>query len=98
MISYLPLSHIAEQVISLHGPMVAGACVSFAESLEKLGDNLREVRPTLFLGVPRVWEKIQSKIVAVAAKNTGLKKKIGAWARSQGLAGGYADQKGENKP
>jgi len=98
MISYLPLSHIAEQVISLHGPMVAGACVSFAESLEKLGDNLREIRPTLFLGVPRVWEKIQSKIVAVASKNTGLKKKIGAWARGQGLAGGYADQKGETKP
>jgi len=98
MVSYLPLSHIAEQVISLHGPMVAGACTSFAESLEKLGDNLREIRPTLFLGVPRVWEKIQSKIVAVASKNTGLKKKIGAWARSQGLAGGYADQKGEGKP
>jgi long-subunit acyl-CoA synthetase (AMP-forming) len=72
--------------------------VSFAESIDKLGDNLKEVRPTLFLGVPRVWEKIQSKIVAVASKNTGLKKKIGAWARAQGLAGGYADQKGEGKP
>jgi long-subunit acyl-CoA synthetase (AMP-forming) len=98
VISYLPLSHIAEQVISLHGPVFHRGCTWFAESIELLGDNLREVRPTMFLAVPRVWEKIQAKIVAAASKNTGLKKKIGAWARGQGLAGGYADQKGEPRP
>jgi long-subunit acyl-CoA synthetase (AMP-forming) len=98
VISYLPLSHIAEQVVSLHGPIVFGGCTAFAESLEALGDNLKEIRPTLFLGVPRVWEKIQSKIVQAGSKNTGLKKKIGAWARSQGLAGGYADQNGQARP
>ncbi|MEM6994595.1 MAG: AMP-binding protein [Myxococcota bacterium] len=98
MLSYLPLSHIAEQIVSLHGPMVAGATVSYAESIEKLGDNLREVRPTIFLGVPRVWEKIQAKIQQAAAGNAGLKKAIGAWARKQGLKGGYADQTGEARP
>ncbi|MFO0636188.1 MAG: AMP-binding protein [Nannocystaceae bacterium] len=98
VLSYLPFSHIAEQVVSLHGPMAAGMCTAFAESFEKLGDNLKEVRPTMFLGVPRVWEKIQGKMQAIGAKNTGLKKKIGEWARTQGLAGGYADQKGESKP
>ncbi|MBC8067838.1 MAG: AMP-binding protein [Deltaproteobacteria bacterium] len=98
VISYLPFSHIAEQIVSLHGPMAAGMCTAFAESMEKLGDNLREIRPTMFLGVPRVWEKIQSKMQAMGAKNTGLKKKISVWARGQGLAGGYADQKGEAKP
>lgn len=92
VLSYLPLSHIAEQITSLHGPMNFGACVSFAESMEKLGDNLREVRPHYFLGVPRVWEKIQEKIMAVGAKNPPMKKKISAWARRQGLAGGYAEQ------
>lgn len=92
VISYLPLSHIAEQVVSLHGPMSFGACVSFAESMEKLGDTLRDVRPHYFLGVPRVWEKIQEKIAAAGAKNPPLKKKIAAWARRQGLAGGYAEQ------
>jgi long-subunit acyl-CoA synthetase (AMP-forming) len=97
-ISYLPLSHIAEQVVSLHGPMVTGSCVSFAESIELLGENLREVRPTIFLGVPRVWEKIQAKMVAAGAQNTGLKKKIAAWARKVGLAAGYADQKGQPRP
>lgn len=98
VISYLPFSHIAEQVVSLHGPMAAGMCTAFAESMEKLGDNLKEIRPTMFLGVPRVWEKIQAKMMAMGAKNTGLKKKISAWARAQGLAGGYADQRGEGKP
>ncbi|MCP4810240.1 MAG: AMP-binding protein [Proteobacteria bacterium] len=98
VISYLPLSHIAEQLISLHFPVACGGCTYFAESLEKLGDNLREVRPTMFLGVPRVWEKIQAKIVAGAAQNSGMKKKIGAWAKGVGLEGGYAAQNGESLP
>ena len=62
--SYLPLSHIAEQAVSLHVPMAVGACSWFAESLEKLGENLREVRPHLFLAVPRVWEKMQAAMEA----------------------------------
>jgi long-subunit acyl-CoA synthetase (AMP-forming) len=97
-ISYLPLSHIAEQVITLHGPMVSGGCTWFAESIAMLGDNLREVRPTIFLAVPRVWEKIQAKIVAGAAKNSGMKKRIGTWAKGVGLKGGYASQRGESMP
>lgn len=92
VVSYLPLSHIAEQIVSLHGPMQFGGCIWFAESMELLGENLREVRPNFFLGVPRVWEKIQEKIMAAGAKNPPLKKKIAAWARRQGLAGGYAEQ------
>lgn len=96
MISYLPFSHIAEQIVSLHGPVVAGACTSFAESIEALGDNLKEVRPTIFLAVPRVWEKIQAKMQAAAKGNSGLKKKIATWARGVGLKGGYAIQ--EDKP
>ena len=95
VISYLPFSHIAEQVISMHFPMVDGGCTYFAESIEKLGDNLREVRPTLFLAVPRVWEKIQAKIIMGASKNTGLKKKIGAWAKGVGFEAGYASQDGK---
>lgn len=98
VVSYLPLSHIAEQVMSLHGPMVTRGTTCFAESIELLGDNLRELRPTMFLAVPRVWEKIQAKMVQAGAKNTGLKKKLATWARSQGLSGGFADQKGEPRP
>ena len=98
LISYLPLSHIAEQVASLYISMATGACVHFAESVDKLGENLREVRPHVFLGVPRVWEKIQAGIQAAGAQNSPLKKKIAAWARSVGLAGGYADQQGRPRP
>ena len=94
VISYLPFSHIAEQVISMHTPMVNGGCTYFAESIEQLGDNLREVRPTMFLAVPRVWEKIQAKMVAAGAQNSGLKKKLAAWARGVGLESGYALQNG----
>ena len=93
LISYLPLSHIAEQVVSLYVPTIAGATSWFAESLDLLGNNLVEVRPTVFLGVPRVWEKIQGKMVAAGAQNSWAKKKIAAWARKKGLAAGYAQQK-----
>ncbi|QQR74123.1 MAG: AMP-binding protein [Holophagales bacterium] len=93
-LSYLPLSHIAEQCISVYMPMVGGSCAYFAESLEKLPENLREVRPTIFFGVPRVWEKIQARMQAVGASSSWLRRRIAAWARVKGLAGGYAAQRG----
>ena len=98
VVSYLPLSHIAEQVVSLYSPMAVGACTWFAESLDALGANLREARPHMFFGVPRVWEKLQAAIQAAGAKNPPLKKKIAAWARRKGLAGGYAEQRGGSRP
>jgi long-subunit acyl-CoA synthetase (AMP-forming) len=98
LISYLPLSHIAEQVVSHLLSIATGACVYFAESLEKLPENLREVRPHLFLGVPRVWEKIQTGIQAAGAQAGPLRRRIVAWARAVGLAGGYADQEGRPRP
>ncbi len=98
MLSYLPLSHIAEQMLSVHGPMQAGCLLYFAESIEKLPESLREVRPTVFLGVPRVWEKIQAKMAAVGAAAPPLRKKIAAWARKIGLAAGYAEQQGQARP
>ena len=98
LLSYLPLSHIAEQIVSIYVPMQRGCCTCFAESMEKLVDNLKEVRPHIFLGVPRVWEKIQAKMVAVGSKNTGLKKKIGAWARGVGARAIEARERGDAPP
>jgi long-chain acyl-CoA synthetase len=83
-LSYLPLSHIAEQIFTLHVPCTAGSAVYFAQSLEKLKDNLVEVQPTVFFGVPRIWEKFYAAITAKAATTKGLKKKIGAWAKRVG--------------
>jgi long-subunit acyl-CoA synthetase (AMP-forming) len=97
-ISYLPLSHIAEQTLTIHGPMAMGSVVYFAESIEKLGENLAEVRPTVFMGVPRVWEKIQAKMQAAGAQAPPMRKKLVAWAKKTGLAGGFAEQRGEKRP
>jgi long-subunit acyl-CoA synthetase (AMP-forming) len=95
IISYLPLSHIAEQIVSLMSPIACGACSYFAESMEKLPDNLPEVRPTLFVGVPRVWEKIQAKMQATGASSPWLRKKLVTWAKAQGLKGCRAEQAGQ---
>lgn len=97
-ISYLPLSHIAEQMLSIHLPMAMGSLLYFAESLEKLPEALQEVRPTLFLGVPRVWEKIQAKMMAAGAQAKPMQKRIVAWAKKTGLAAGYAVQEGKARP
>ncbi len=97
-LSYLPMSHIAEQVVSHYVPMHVGGCTCFAESMEKLGDNLREIRPHVFLGVPRVWEKIQAKMITAGAQNSGLKKKIATWARDVGLRAIEARERGEAPP
>ncbi len=98
IVSYLPLSHVAEQLFSLHSNTVLGTTIWFAESLDTLGDALKAARPHHFLAVPRVWEKMQAKIEAVGAKNPPLKKKIAAWARKVGLEGGYAEQQGRPRP
>jgi long-chain acyl-CoA synthetase len=82
LVSYLPLSHIAEQVCTIYGPLVNGLQVYFAQSFEKLPENLREVRPTLFLGVPRVWEKFKAKAEAGIAAQPKNRQRVLAWARS----------------
>lgn len=72
VISYLPLSHIAEQLVTIHMALWNGVQVHFLDSLEKLKETLTEVRPSIFLGVPRVWEKLKAGIegkVAEAPKN-----------------------------
>ena len=84
LLSYLPLSHIAEQMFSLHIAITNGYAVYFAESIETLADNLKEVRPTVFFGVPRVWEKFRDGIGAKLSEATGIKAKLAAWAQQVG--------------
>ena len=64
VLSYLPLNHIAERVISEVSSIIAGSEVSFSESLEKFASNLQSVQPTQFFAVPRIWVKIQQGILA----------------------------------
>ncbi|MFZ5864425.1 MAG: AMP-dependent synthetase/ligase [Thermodesulfobacteriota bacterium] len=61
-VSALPLCHIAERMFSLIFPLYAGCTVNFAESVYTLQEDLREISPTAFLSVPRIWEKMHSGI------------------------------------
>ncbi len=82
MVSYLPLSHIAEQMFSVHFPLTAGVPIWFAEELPKLKDCLIVARPTLFLAVPRVWEKFRNALEDKLADATGVKGKIVEFSRA----------------
>lgn len=61
-VSFLPLSHIAERMVSVYLPLVWGYTISFAESLDTLFQNLQEVRPSIVFAVPRLWEKMHSQV------------------------------------
>jgi long-chain acyl-CoA synthetase len=80
-LSYLPLSHIAEQMGTIHMPATAGSTVYFAESIDKLADNIKECRPTVFFGVPRVWEKFHAVLAGRLGEVTGGKRRVLDWAR-----------------
>ena len=82
LLSYLPLAHIAEQMLSLHGPLLVGAEVYFAQSLEKLPEDLREARPTLFFGVPRVWEKFKGRVEQSLRELPPARQRVVGWART----------------
>ena len=79
-ISYLPLAHIAEQMVSIHAHPTGGYQMYYAKSLETLGEHLKEVHPTIFFGVPRVWERMQKGIQDKLAAATGFKPKLARWA------------------
>ncbi|XP_072537451.1 long-chain-fatty-acid--CoA ligase ACSBG2 isoform X2 [Salminus brasiliensis] len=88
VISYLPLSHIAAQMIDIWITMQVGGAAYFAQpdALKgSLANTLREVRPTAFMGVPRVWEKMQEKMKAIGAKSSTVRRKVASWAKDVGL-------------
>jgi long-chain acyl-CoA synthetase len=73
LVSYLPLCHVAEQMFSIHIPMVSGARVNFAESLRTIQEDLREIAPQVFFGVPRIWEKFHASIRTKLREAGGLR-------------------------
>ncbi len=83
-LSYLPLSHIAEQMFSVHGAITSQYTIYFAESPRKVADNLREVQPTIVFGVPRVWERMYQGVRERLGEATGARKKLAEWAMGVG--------------
>lgn len=83
-LSFLPICHIFERMI-LYIYQYYGISVYFGESIEKISDNLKEVRPNVITAVPRLLEKVYDKIYAKGAELTGIKKKLFFWAIDLGL-------------
>ncbi|MFT3953230.1 MAG: AMP-binding protein [Piscinibacter sp.] len=79
-LSYLPLCHVAEQMLTVFVPLYLGSRVDFGESIRTVQEDLREVAPSMFLGVPRIWEKLHSAI-SIRMQETGrLRQRLYAWA------------------
>ena len=89
VVSYLPLCHVAEQIFSLYLPLFVGNTVNFAESVTTIQNDLREIAPTLFLGVPRIWEKLHSSITINIQDSGWLKR----WFFDHCMAIGYKTAK-----
>ncbi|MGZ3865772.1 MAG: AMP-dependent synthetase/ligase [Bacteroidia bacterium] len=83
-LSFLPLNHVLERVIT-YVYINKGISVYYAESLETIGDNLKDVKPQLFVTVPRLLEKVYEKIVATGSNLTGIKRALFFWALNLGL-------------
>lgn len=83
VLSFLPLSHIFERML-VYLYLYVGAGIYYAESLETIGDNLKEVKPFAFSTVPRLLEKVYDKIVAKGNELTGIKRKLFFWALELG--------------
>jgi long-chain acyl-CoA synthetase len=83
-LSFLPLCHVYERMV-VYLYIYTGVSVYYAESMDTIGDNLREVKPQVFTAVPRLLEKVYDKIMAKGADLTGLKKKLFYWAVELGL-------------
>jgi long-chain acyl-CoA synthetase len=78
-LSFLPLNHIFERMIS-YFYLYRGIAIYYAESMDTIGDNLKEVKPDMFTTVPRLLEKVYDRIMGKGAELTGLKRKLFYWA------------------
>ncbi|MEA3222247.1 MAG: long-chain fatty acid--CoA ligase [Thermodesulfobacteriota bacterium] len=79
-LSFLPLSHSLERTVGYYAPIHLGKKVAFAENLSTLVDNLKEIRPTFLVSVPRIYEKAHAGILAKISGESGVKKAIFNWA------------------
>ena len=90
-LSFLPLSHIFERMAGHYMMFATGTSIAYAESIDTVAANMGEVRPTLVLSVPRLYEKMYARILETALTGGFLKKKIFFWAR--GVADRWATEK-----
>lgn len=85
LLSFLPLCHIAQRGVSVFNPMLTGYKINFVEELDTVPENMREVSPTVFFAVPRIWEKFYSALVLTMKDSTRLEKWAYKWATGVGM-------------
>ena len=93
LLSFLPLSHILQRVVDSFA-LLYGFVIAYAESLETLGENLREIRPTHIVAVPRVYEKIHGRIHAGVQQGPAVKRILFNWAIDVGRRFSEAERLG----
>ncbi len=94
-LAMLPLSHVYERMVD-YTLLRAGVIINYAESFDKVAQNLGEVRPTIVLSVPRLYEKVYARVLENAMSGSPLKRRIFFWARRTGDA--WATRKLDQKP
>lgn len=80
VVCYLPLCHVAERTYSQVSHLICGSVVSFAESVDAVQANLREIAPRVFFGVPRIWEKMQQTMHIKLKESSAFQRSIVGWA------------------
>jgi long-chain acyl-CoA synthetase len=85
-LSFLPLCHIFERMAGLYAMLRAGATIAYAESMESVGANAVELRPTVMTGVPRFYEKVHARVMENASTLPPLRRRLFEWGMAQGRA------------
>jgi long-chain acyl-CoA synthetase len=95
-LAFLPLCHMAERMMTAMRPLAYGGVVHFAESPETVLENLREVSPTVFFAVPRIWEKLHSLVTMTLQDATPLQRTL--YGRASAIAHAVADRQMAGQP
>ncbi len=83
-LSFLPLSHSFERLAGYYAILAGGGTVAYAESIDKVPDNIQEINPTVMCSVPRLYEKIHARVLATIESGPALKKKLFGWGMGVG--------------
>ncbi len=82
-LSFLPLSHVLERLAGYYAPLLCGATIAYAEGIKQLKDNLKEVKPTILICVPRIFEKFYDAVWDSVRAGSALKRRLFLWALKQ---------------